>query len=158
MVILDNYVTAMTEFQPSLTTGGQSSPGSTQKDGATFSIEETVRGLGIKDVYSVDPFDEQATLDALKKAKSGCGVNVVVCHSPCVVNERRLRRNPDRAPYEIDPERCNACSLCVRLLGCPGILIVDGEYVIDQDLCDGCDLCAKVCQHDAINRVAAGNA
>jgi indolepyruvate ferredoxin oxidoreductase alpha subunit len=157
VIILDNYVTAMTGFQPSLTTDRQSPPGGTPGGGASFSIEETVRGLGIREVYSVDPFDEEATVDAFKKAKEGCGVKVVVCRSPCVVNERRLRRGLERAPLEIDLERCNACSLCVRLLGCPGILIVDGEYVIDQDLCDGCDLCADVCQHDAINKVAAGN-
>jgi indolepyruvate ferredoxin oxidoreductase alpha subunit len=108
-------------------------------------------------VSSVDPFDEEATLDAFKKAKQGCGVNVIVCRSPCVVNERRLRRSPERAALEIDQQLCNACSLCVRQLGCPGILIVDGEYVIDQDLCDGCELCADVCQHDAINKVAVGN-
>ncbi len=144
VAILDNNVTAMTGFQPSPTTGGP-----------RFSIEDVVRGLGIKDVYSVDPFDEEATLDAFKKAKKGSGVNVVICQSPCVVNERRLHRSLDRAPFEIDRDRCNACSLCVRLLGCPGILIVDGEYEIDQDLCEGCELCADVCRHDAICRVEA---
>ncbi len=153
VIILDNYVAAMTGFQPSLTTGRQDPPGGAPEGGASLSIEEAVRGLGIKNVYSVDPFDEEATVDALEKAKQGCGVNVIVCQSPCVVNERRLRRSSDRATLEIDAERCNACSLCVRLLGCPGILIVDGEYVIDQDLCDGCDLCADVCQHDAIKKV-----
>ncbi len=156
VIILDNYVAAMTGFQPSLTTGTRKSPDDKPEGGANLSIEQAVRGLGIKDVYSVDPFDERATLEAFKKAKQGDGVNVVVCQSPCVVNERRLRRSPERASLEIDRERCNACSLCVRLLGCPGILIVDGEYVIDQDLCDGCDLCADVCQHDAINKVSAG--
>ncbi len=162
VIILDNYVTAMTGFQPSLTTNGEGAQGSGQAEaerGARFSIEEAVRGMGVREVYSVDPFDEQATLDAFKKAKSARaagpgagGVNVVVCHSPCVVYEHRLRRDEKRAPFEIDLEKCNTCSLCVRMLGCPAILIVDGEYVIDQDLCDGCELCADVCQHDAIRR------
>lgn len=156
VIILDNFVAAMTGFQPSLTTDRRSPPCGTPGEGASFLIEEIVRGLGIGSVFSVDPFDEKATLDAFKKAKAGRGVNVVVCRSPCVVNERRLHRSPERAALEIDQQLCNACSLCVRQLGCPGILIVDGEYVIDQDLCDGCELCADVCQHDAINKAVVG--
>ncbi len=157
VVILDNYVTAMTGFQPSLSKAD--SPCASGHDGtpARFSIEQAVRGLGIEDVCTVDPFDEQATLDAFKKAKNGSGLNVVVCRSPCVVHESRLRKGLDRPALEIDQEKCNGCSLCVRLLGCPGILIIDGEYVIDQDLCDGCDLCADVCQHDAIHTVTTGS-
>jgi indolepyruvate ferredoxin oxidoreductase alpha subunit len=160
VVILDNYVTAMTGFQPSLSTaesGCTSGPDDKPRNGTRFCIEQAVRGLGIEDVCTVDPFDEQATLDAFKKAKSGSGVNVVVCRSPCVVNERRLHRALDRPALEIDQDKCNACSLCVRLLGCPGIVIIDGEYVIDQDLCDGCDACADLCQHDAIHSVATGS-
>ncbi len=118
---------------------------------AQDSIETSVRGLGVKEVYSVNPFDEEAMLQALKKAKNGTGVNVVICHAPCAVNERRLRKGQRQRPYEIDLELCNACSLCVRLLGCPGILVTDETYVIDQELCVGCGLCARVCNQDAIH-------
>ena len=55
----------------------------------------------------------------------------------------------------IDQDLCNACSLCVRQLGCPAILVTDGVFTIDEDLCDGCELCAQVCQHDAIESVDA---
>jgi indolepyruvate ferredoxin oxidoreductase alpha subunit len=134
VVILNNYVTAMTGFQPSPTAERRPL------------IEDTVRGLGVQEIYSVDPFDEEASLDALRKAKAGRGTNVVVFNSPCVVNERTTR-----APYAIDETRCNACSLCVRQLGCPAIFVEDGKYVIDPDLCDGCDLCARLCNQDAIH-------
>jgi indolepyruvate ferredoxin oxidoreductase alpha subunit len=156
VVILDNYVTAMTGFQPSPTTTEQRSaeaPRETEA-GPRFSIEGAVRGLGVTEVYSVDPFDEQATLGAFKKAKRGSGVNVVVCHAPCVVYKRRLGTAERRAAFAVDQELCNACSLCVRLLGCPGILVVDGKYVIDEALCDGCELCADLCQQGAIYRVS----
>ena len=146
VVILDNYVTAMTGFQPSLTTAGCGSNG----QGTTFDIEAAVRGLGVRQVYSVDPFDEEATVAALKQAKSSSGVSVVVCHSPCVVNERRTKKGQRRAPFVIDQALCNACSLCVRALGCPAILVEDGVFRIDQDLCDGCEVCANLCAHDAI--------
>lgn len=157
IVILDNYITAMTGFQPSLTTPDQASEGIRQTAPRTVNtdadcgrIEQAVRGLGVREVYSVDPFDEQATLAALKQAKAGTGLNVVVCHAPCVVDRRRRAKSEGRTPFVIDQELCNACSLCVRVLGCPAITIAEGKYEIDQDLCDGCELCARVCQHDAI--------
>ena len=153
VIILDNYVTAMTGFQPSLTTDTdpQREPAGAHADPPPpFSIEDAVRGLGVTHVEAVNPFDEKQTLEAFKKAKDGTGVNVVICQAPCAVNERRLHRSEKKTPFEVDQELCNACSLCVRMLGCPAILIIDGEYVIDRDLCDGCALCADVCNHDAI--------
>ena len=112
--------------------------------------------MGVREVYSVDPFDEQATVEALKIAKTSTGVNVIVCHAPCVVNRRKSRVDRERPKYTINRERCNACSACIRLLGCPGILVEAGEFVIDQDLCDGCAICARVCQHDAVEPVGSG--
>jgi len=160
VVILDNYITAMTGFQPSLTTKGGPADERQQPVLQAFTdvangdaIERAVRGLGVRDVYSVDPFDEEATLAALRQAKSGSGVNVVVCHSPCAVNERRQTGGRKRTPVAINQDLCNGCSLCVRVLGCPAILVAEGEFTIDQDLCNGCGLCARVCQHDAIEAV-----
>jgi len=156
VVILDNYVTAMTGFQPSLASAPNGKKAAEAVDAAghvaRFEIEAAVRGLGVKAVYSVDPYEEEATLAALKEAKSGTGVNVVVCHSPCVVHTKRVGKEQKRAPFVIDQDRCNACSLCVRMLGCPGILVEDDVYHIDGELCDGCALCAELCAHDAIVR------
>ena len=156
VVILDNYITAMTGFQPSLTTGDYDGKEAAERGSRTgddpagpHAIEDAVRGLGVREVYSVDPFDEKATLGALKQAKNGAGVNVVVCHSPCVVYRRRVSGRKG-LPVTIDQERCNACALCVRVLGCPAILVVGGEYTIDQDLCSGCELCIRVCRNEAI--------
>jgi indolepyruvate ferredoxin oxidoreductase alpha subunit len=161
VVVLDNYITAMTGFQPSLTTAG-AKPQSDAKAGTAemaasrrFSIEEAARGVGVKEVFSIDPNDQEAAFAALRQAKAGTGVNVVVCHSPCVVDRQRSRRGEKRPPLAIDSELCNACSLCVRVLGCPAILVKDGTYMIDQELCDGCELCAQVCQYDAIQPAAS---
>ncbi len=137
VVILNNYVTGMTGFQPS----------------PTLHIEDAVRGLGVATVLSADPFDEERALDALKTAKAGNGTNVVVFNSTCVVNETKLGVHQARPAYEVDPELCNSCSLCVRVLGCPAIFVEDGRYIIDAELCDGCDLCANVCTRGAIHAV-----
>jgi indolepyruvate ferredoxin oxidoreductase alpha subunit len=160
VVILDNYITAMTGFQPSVTTpayaaksGAKTVRPRDEKGGPRFLIEEAIRGLGIEEVYSLDPYDEKAAREALKKAKKSEGVNVVVYHSPCAVSERRMRKGEKRAPFTVNREECNLCTVCVRVLGCPGILIIDGEYVIDQDLCNGCELCANLCAQDAIHQL-----
>ena len=80
-------------------------------------------------------------------------MNVVICNAPWVVHENRLRIRKPALPYTIDQERCNACTLCVRALGCPAIFVRDEKYWIDPNLCDGCDLCASVCNQDAIHQV-----
>jgi indolepyruvate ferredoxin oxidoreductase alpha subunit len=156
VVILDNYVTAMTGFQPSLTTGGQSPKPSAvpESPAPRFSIEASVRGLGVTQIHSVNPFDDQETIAALREARHGTGVNVIVCHAPCAVQESKQKAVAERTPVEVDQDVCNACSLCVRLLGCPAIHIEDGKYVIDPSLCDGCGVCADLCQQDAIHAVA----
>ncbi|RJP36247.1 MAG: indolepyruvate ferredoxin oxidoreductase subunit alpha [Phycisphaerales bacterium] len=165
VVILDNYIAAMTGHQPSLTTpgGGAAAPGPRPHEGdaeqddrtARFSIEDAVRGLGVTDVYSVDPFDDESTLAAFRQARKGTGVSVVVCHSPCVVEERRHRKDARPIAYAIDQGLCDSCTACVRVLGCPGILVSDGQYLIDPELCDGCALCAEVCHQGAIARAVS---
>jgi indolepyruvate ferredoxin oxidoreductase alpha subunit len=165
VIILDNYITGMTGFQPSLTTGnrppgdGERPTGAdvSQEEAPRFSIEETVRGLGVNAVYSVGPSDEPYMVEALKSSKRGRGVQVVIYHAPCAANESRLSGGQRRKPMVVDQERCNACSLCVRALGCPAILVIEGAYVIDQELCNGCKLCANICTYDAIKQVAAEN-
>ncbi len=153
VIVLDNFITAMTGFQPSLTTVAQASgsdPGLESSRSARFSIEDAARGLGVKEVLSIDPFDEDSALAAFKRAKGGTGVNVVVCHAPCVVDRRRSGKGSRRPVFVIDQDRCEACSLCIRALGCPAISVLDERFTIDQELCDGCGLCERVCGHDAI--------
>jgi indolepyruvate ferredoxin oxidoreductase alpha subunit len=160
VVVLNNYITAMTGFQPSLTTTARASKAGAPSDSTAgededgrLVIEEAARGLGVSEVFSVNPFDEEATTAALKQAKNGRGVNVVVCNARCAVDARRRNKGKKRTPYEIDPDLCDACSLCVRVLGCPAVVVEDGVYRIDADLCDGCELCTRVCRHEAIHAV-----
>lgn len=142
VVILNNYVTAMTGFQPSFA----ARPNGRQP------VEQAVRGLGVREVYAIDPFDEERGLEALRTAKASRGLNVVISNSPCVVHETRRGSYPKRKPLAIDQEACTQCSLCVRLLGCPAIFVDEEKFYIDADLCVGCELCARVCKHDAIRR------
>jgi len=155
VVILNNYIAAMTGFQPSFAAreDGLKLPSPYDSFPAEFSIEKTVRGLGVEDVYILDDFEGKGPREQLKKAKNGEGVNVVIINSPCRVVENRMKAGGVRSPFVIDREKCDSCTLCIRVLGCPAIFVENEEYYIDQNLCDGCKLCAQVCNKDAIYQV-----
>jgi indolepyruvate ferredoxin oxidoreductase alpha subunit len=153
--ILNNYVTAMTGFQPSPVAADSSRESASGKSGLDTSgldLEQVVRGLGVRNVYSMNPFEIDTSIELLKQAKADQGLNVVISNAPCVVHERRVGVVQEQPPFTIDQELCDDCSLCVRRLGCPGINVTDGRYSIDPNNCNGCGLCAYVCNKDAIIR------
>jgi F420-non-reducing hydrogenase iron-sulfur subunit len=58
--------------------------------------------------------------------------------------------------YYIDPEKCEACMICLRK--CPEEAIVGGKnqiHVIDQELCMKCGTCLEVCppRFDAVKKI-----
>jgi NADH:ubiquinone oxidoreductase subunit F (NADH-binding)/(2Fe-2S) ferredoxin len=53
--------------------------------------------------------------------------------------------------YEIIPEKCPGCMVCLR--NCPGGAITGAKkevHVIDPDLCTRCGVCQSLCQFDAV--------
>jgi NADH:ubiquinone oxidoreductase subunit F (NADH-binding)/(2Fe-2S) ferredoxin/ferredoxin len=64
---------------------------------------------------------------------------------------------PDLITYEIDPEKCNGCTLCAR--ECP-VRAILGEpkqlHILDQEKCIKCGACIEVCKPNAIFR-SSGN-
>ena len=71
------------------------------------------------------------------------------------VNQRRCPAGVCRAlvTYEIDPENCNGCAVCVT--NCP-VGAISGEkktpHVIDKEKCTSCGFCYDVCKFDAVVR------
>ena len=51
-----------------------------------------------------------------------------------------------------EAKRCLSCDckLCINLLGCPALIVENGQAVVDAPQCPGCGICAQVCPHDAI--------
>lgn len=139
-VILDNSTTAMTGHQPNPNTGTRASG----EVAEVIDIEKVLLALGVKEVQTVDPLDQDKAQAAVRRAADTDGVSAIIFRSPCIA----LFKPEKRA--SVIPERCISCKKCIRELGCPAIF-TDGERVkIDSALCYGCGLCEKVCPAGAI--------
>ena len=148
LVVLDNLTTAMTGHQPHPGTGLTGLGVS----GKRVLVEDIARGCGVEYVGVVDPFKVREAIDVLKKALMHDGPAVVVFRSPCalLVTAEKRRRGEKIVSARVVAEKCTDCLACVKLLGCPALVVEDGRVVINDALCVGCMLCASVCPYDAI--------
>ena len=141
-VVLDNSTTAMTGHQPHPGIGktmmrAQSVP---------VSIENTLRGIGVPSVRTIDPFDLPAAIEGVKAAAAETGVRAVVFRAPCAALVRPEQK------YYVNAKKCVGCAKCVSDLGCPALRMGGKRAVVDDDLCAGCGLCAAVCPKGAIGK------
>jgi len=143
IVILDNSTTAMT--------GHQGHPGIGRTlmgiPGRKVELINLIKGIGIKHVYKVRPYDLQKIEEVLRREIERDDISVVVVKGPCAL----LPEFEKKEYYYVDKDKCTNCKMCLRI-GCPAISIA-GEYAeIDKYLCTGCSLCAQVCRFDAIKK------
>lgn len=155
MVVLDNSATAMTGFQPHPGTGLTAMG----EESLKLKPEDIARACGVKFVEVVDPFDVKKTMEVMEKAIRFDGPSVVVTRRICnILQQREKRRRGEKIiPYQVDPEKCSDCQLCIKSLGCPAIIIEDGKVVIDVSQCVGCGVCAQICPQEAIIIQDEGN-
>lgn len=147
VVVLDNLATAMTGHQPHPGTGVTGMRTATEK----VLIEDIAKGCGVKYVKVVNPFKTKEASAVLKEALHQAGPSVVVFRAPCTLMEaREKRRRGIKAVSSKVTEKCTDCMTCVKLLGCPGIIVEKGKVRIDENTCTGCGLCVSVCPFDAI--------
>jgi indolepyruvate ferredoxin oxidoreductase alpha subunit len=147
VAVLDNLTTAMTGHQPHPGTGmtGMHTPSE------RIFIENVAKGCGVKYVKVVDPFKIKESEAVLKEALARSGPSVIVFRAPCaliVVRERR--RKGVRVIVCKITDKCTNCMACVKLLGCPALIVEDGKVEINEALCNACGLCASVCPYNAI--------
>ena len=140
LVVLDNSTTAMTGHQPHPGTGKTMMGQVVDK----VSIVDTLHGIGVKTVETVDPLHLKEAVACVKRVASQPGVKAIIFKSPCAVLIKSGK------PAEIEESKCIQCKKCIRTLGCPGIILQDGKVRIEQALCTGCGLCAQVCPTQAI--------
>jgi indolepyruvate ferredoxin oxidoreductase alpha subunit len=147
VAVLDNLATAMTGHQPHPGTGmtGMHTPSE------RIFIENVAEGCGVKYVRVVDPFKVKEAEAVLKEALARSGPSVIVFRAPCalmVVRETR-RKGAEIVVCKIN-DKCTNCMACVKLLGCPALIVEDGKVEINEALCVACGLCVSVCPYNAI--------
>jgi indolepyruvate ferredoxin oxidoreductase alpha subunit len=151
LVILDNQTTAMTGMQPTPGLGirADGSPGK------TIALERLVAGCGVDYIDVVDPYDQEALRDSLKKASEYTkepegGIAVIVSRHPCVIAYRD-HAIPERKKIVITDD-CKECNLCIERFECPAIYHDQekGKAEINQMICAGCTQCVPVCPKGAI--------
>lgn len=140
LVVLDNSTTAMTGHQPHPGAGKTMMGQVVDK----VSIEDTLHGIGVKTVETVNPLHLQEAIDCVKRVAVQDGVKAIIFKSPCAVLIKSGK------PAQIEESKCIQCKKCIRTLGCPAIMLQDGKVQIEQALCTGCGLCAQVCPTAAI--------
>ncbi|MDD2486164.1 MAG: indolepyruvate ferredoxin oxidoreductase subunit alpha [bacterium] len=146
VVVLDNRITAMTGRQQNAASGKRISG----DEAPALDIPQLCRALGVNDIHVVDPYDLQAMEKAVRAAVDYPGVSVVITKRPCLLIDKKARRQPVR----LDNEACRGCGLCLKL-GCPAIEKVLGEGCkigirINETLCTGCGICTQICPSRAI--------
>ncbi|PRR72050.1 indolepyruvate ferredoxin oxidoreductase subunit alpha [Clostridium thermopalmarium] len=140
IIVLDNSNTAMTGNQPNPATG-KTAMGSFHEK---ISISNVLKALGVKYVKTINPFDLEKSIEAVKEAADFKGVSAVIFESPCIAV------TPPLPLYAIDKDKCTGCKKCIREIGCPAIVKDEDKVKIDESLCNGCSLCVNVCPFDAI--------
>lgn len=136
--VLDNSTTAMTGHQPHPGTGHSLMGG-----GVRLDIARILEAMGVASVVTVNPFDLEAAISAVRDAADMTGVRAIIFKAPCVALCKP-------SVHMQVSDLCVNCHACISKLGCPAISATDTGVAIDESLCTGCGLCAAVCPASAI--------
>lgn len=151
LVILDNEITAMTGMQP--TPGlGITADGS---QGRKVSLEELIKGCGLKWIRTIDPYEVKNLIKLLKEArkytqKRDGGIAVIIARHPCLI---RYPEGIKEMAVEIEiTDDCNACLYCIDFFECPALYLDKEKNIveIDRTFCIDCGVCIAVCPRKAI--------
>lgn len=147
LIILDNSITGMT--------GHQENPGSGKnikgEIAPVISLEKICLACGIKEknILVVDPFDLEATENALKAGFESEETFVIITKRLCALLKPAIAERGNKKCV-VDADKCRSCKLCLKC-GCPALSFKE-KAVIDPESCTGCRVCAQICPFDAIER------
>ena len=182
LLILDNSIVAMTGMQPTPESGVTADG----HPGKSLSLEDLVKGCGVKYIRVVNPYDIKGMIQEVEKAykytqqREG-GMAVLIARYPCIIYQKeQLKVNPIKVEIRHTPppekglpqvkskemdksllpvfqeEACCQCDTC--MIQCPegAISKTEGGYVIDYNKCTGCRVCVQECPTSAIDMPAVG--
>ncbi len=149
LMILDNRTTAMTGGQPT----PAASFGATGNPLSPVAIEPLVNGCGVEFCRTVDPYQVNETIEALKQALEFCrtrGPAVVVARRSCL-----LERGPEAKAERIGipvivSDACDGCGYCIKHFECPALVMSGNRVSIDPAVCTQCGVCLNVCPKNCI--------
>ncbi|MGC9780423.1 MAG: indolepyruvate ferredoxin oxidoreductase subunit alpha [Candidatus Heimdallarchaeota archaeon] len=152
LVIMDNRTTAMTGFQPTPETG----KGAFGDPTGIVTIEQVVKGLGIKNLHIIDPYDLDNAIDVIGKTLDSGELSVIISRRDCALEYIRKMRKAKKEldKYYTDEEICIGCRTCVRSFACPAITFDDEKKKshVDESMCIGCGVCRILCPVDAFTK------
>ena len=132
--------------------------------GTEPTIENTLKGLGVKWLRKVDNYRVDEVRDTLREAFTTdyAGLKVIVAEGECQL-ERQRRVKPQRARllaqgrrvvrtrFGVDEDTCTGDHSCIRLSGCPTLTVKSSSDPLKTDPvahvtdgCVGCGLCGEV--------------
>ncbi len=130
---------------------------------SAHSIEDTLQGIGVKWLRTVNNYDVGAMSKTYKEAMTTTqkGLKVIVAEGECQLErQRRLRpvvaknlsegKRTVRVKYGVDEDTCTGDHSCIRLSGCPTLTVKDNPDPLRRDPvatvidgCVGCGLCGE---------------
>ncbi|HUL30069.1 MAG TPA: indolepyruvate ferredoxin oxidoreductase subunit alpha [Thermodesulfobacteriota bacterium] len=182
LVILDNSIVAMTGMQPTPESGVTADG----HPGRSLSLEDLVKGCGVKYSRVVNPYDIKGMIQEVEKAnrytrQRDGGMAVLIARYPCLVHQKEQSKvNPIKVDIRHVPpsekgfaqvksgemdksllpvfqeDVCCQCDTC--MIQCPEGAISKTEtgYEVDYNKCTGCRVCAQECPTSAIDMPAVG--
>jgi len=160
MVLFENGWTSMTGQQENPASGrnirGETSP--------KMDAEETLRGMGVRWVQRVDPYDVHSTMKALSRAFTSQepGLKVVISDGECMLQRQRWEKPLKQQQlaagkmvvdpkFGVDEDVCTGDHVCIRHNGCPSLTLKANPNPLKQDevvtiasSCVGCGLCGEI--------------
>ncbi|WIM09611.1 indolepyruvate ferredoxin oxidoreductase subunit alpha [Enhydrobacter sp.] len=159
LVIMQNGYTSATGAQFIPSTAGNRRDGETTSD-----IAATLKGMGVKWLRTIRTYNVGTMLKTLREAMRTdySGLKVIVADGECqLARQRRIRpelaarlkrgERVVRTRFGVDDEVCTGDHSCIRLSGCPSLVVKPSPDPLRSDPvahvnngCVGCGLCGEV--------------
>ena len=167
LVIMKNGYTSATGTQETMSTPDAEARMLAEGASATVTettIEDTLKGMGVKWIKTVHNYKVSRVRDVLKDAVNSPfkGLKVVIAEGECQLErQRRLKpirarrlkegRRSVRTRYGVDEDTCTGDHSCIRLSGCPTLTVKPSPDPLRRELvahvtngCVGCGMCGEV--------------